>query len=177
MMKGRIRWAVDGLGLTGGERVLEVGPGHGVALDYCAEELPDGLMVGLDRSAKMLAAAAKRNQSHIEAGRIELIEGTPDTVVDELARLGPFDRILALRVRDFLDQPTRTLAPIVPLLAEDAEVHFVFDSPGGADLGEMAARMEARFTEYGLRPGRIEAGSGDKFTAVRVTGLAPGTQK
>ena len=171
-MAGRIRWAVEGLELTGTERVLEVGPGHGVAIDLCAELLPEGQVVGLDRSPKMVEASHKRYRRHIDEGRAQIFEGTPADSVDVLVRLGPFDRIFALRVRSFLDEPEETLAPLVPLLAPGAEVHLVFDSPSGTGLEEMARRAELVMTEFGLEPGPASPESIEGIGAIRVIGRA-----
>ena len=174
MMMDRIRWAVEGLKLTGGERVLEVGPGHGVALGYCARELPEGLVVGLDRSPKMIDASARRNAGFVESGRVELIEGTPATATRRIEVLAPFDRVLALRVRALHDDPEENLRPLLPMLAPGAEIHLVFDSPGGSDLEEIGTRMSTALNGQGLADGGTTHQTGAGFSVVRAVGIAPG---
>ena len=102
-MSERLRKIVDSLGLRGGERVLEIGCGHGVAATYVIERGCE--YVGVDRSAKMVAAAAKRNPGG-------------EFLVAELGSLDlgdrRFDLIFAVRVREFHRDPAqldRYLAP------------------------------------------------------------------
>ncbi|HEY8582099.1 MAG TPA: class I SAM-dependent methyltransferase, partial [Capillimicrobium sp.] len=89
----RIAWAVAQLAPRPGDRVLELGCGHGVALTLIAERLDEGTVTGLDRSPKMIAAAAERNAAAVANGTVRLVCGE---LAD--ADLGdePFDRVLAI---------------------------------------------------------------------------------
>ncbi|MDQ3722625.1 MAG: methyltransferase domain-containing protein [Actinomycetota bacterium] len=72
-MSERLQTIVDGLGLRPGDRVLEIGCGHGVAATMVCEELDGGLLTAIDRSPKMIAAAARRNAAFVETGRAEFL--------------------------------------------------------------------------------------------------------
>ncbi len=57
-----------------GERVLEVGCGHGVLVTALADAVGSGgTVVAVDRSARMAEAVARRNRSAVEAGRVRVI--------------------------------------------------------------------------------------------------------
>jgi cyclopropane fatty-acyl-phospholipid synthase-like methyltransferase len=97
----RIRWTVDLLDPTDGERVLEIGCGPGVGLQACLER-PGVAVVGVDHSALMVAQATKRNRAAVDAGRLTLVHGTVDSVPSALA---PFDKAFSINVIQFVERP------------------------------------------------------------------------
>ena len=126
-MSERLRRIVDDLDVQPGDRVLEIGCGHGVAAGLVCERLDGGRLTAIDRSPKMIAAAARRNAAYVEAGTAEFLVATL-----EAAELGDrrFDKILAVRVGLFHREPARARALAERWLAPGGTLRAVFDPPG-----------------------------------------------
>jgi cyclopropane fatty-acyl-phospholipid synthase-like methyltransferase len=88
----RIAWAVERLDLAPAHRVLELGCGHGVAVSLIAARLAGGTVVAVDRSPRMIEAAARRNAGAIAAGVVRLLRAELAEAPLDGAR---FDRVLA----------------------------------------------------------------------------------
>ena len=125
-MSERLRAIVDGLEIRPGDRVLEIGCGHGVAATMVCERLDGGMLTAIDRSAKMIDAAARRNAAHVEAGRAEFLVATL-----EAADLGErrFELIFAVRVGLFHREPERARELAKRWLAPKGALHAFFDEP------------------------------------------------
>jgi ubiquinone/menaquinone biosynthesis C-methylase UbiE len=120
-------WAiVEQLGIGPGDRVLEIGCGHGVAASFVCELLDGGRLTAIDRSPKMIEAAARRNAAHVDAGTAEFL-------VRELEDLDlgdrRFDRVFAVRVGLFHREPERARRLVEPWLAPGGSVDAFFDPP------------------------------------------------
>jgi len=123
----RLRAIVDELDIQPADRVLEIGCGHGVAATFVCERLDDGHLTAIDRSAKMIEAAAKRNAAYVEAGKAEFLVAK----LEEL-ELGDrrFDKVFAVRVGLFHREPERAHGFVEPWLAPGGKVFTFFDPPG-----------------------------------------------
>ena len=117
-MSERLKRVVDALDVQPGQRVLEIGCGHGVAATYV---IANGAhLTAIDRSAKMIAAARKRNPDG------EFIHTTLED-----ADLGDrrFDTIFACRVGLFHREPDRARELAERWLAPGGTLHVAYDSP------------------------------------------------
>jgi SAM-dependent methyltransferase len=103
----RSRWAVELLELGPEDRLLEIGCGPGVAL--AAAAMLGSSVVGVDRSAVMVAQARRRNRRAIRAGQIELYVAP----VEHLPDLGaPFDKALAVNTVGYWSDPVAGVAAV-----------------------------------------------------------------
>jgi ubiquinone/menaquinone biosynthesis C-methylase UbiE len=124
----RLRRVVEELDVQASDRVLEIGCGHGVAATMMCERLgPDGRLTAIDRSAKMIEAAATRNAAYVDAGLAEfLVMDMEDMDLGERR----FDRAFAVRVGLFHCEPERARALVEAWLVPGGSLLAVFDEPG-----------------------------------------------
>jgi ubiquinone/menaquinone biosynthesis C-methylase UbiE len=122
----RLRRIVDELAVRPGDHVLEIGCGHGVAATLICERLTTGRYTAIDRSPKMIDAAARRNAAFVEAGTAEFLVATLED-----AHLGDrrFDKVLAVRVGLFHREPERAHDLAARWLAPGGTVLAAFDPP------------------------------------------------
>jgi ubiquinone/menaquinone biosynthesis C-methylase UbiE len=123
-MSDRLRAVVEGLDIQPDDRVLEIGCGHGVAATFVCERLVGGHLTGVDRSAKMVEAAARRNAAYVDAGKADFVVAR----LEELD-LGDrrFDKIFAVRVGLFHREPDRARQLAEKWLAPGGALTSVFD--------------------------------------------------
>ena len=125
-MSDRLARIVERLDVREGERVLEIGCGHGVAATLLCER--GARLTAIDRSATMIAAAARRNARWVQEGRAEFL-----VAALEDADLGArrFDAILAVRVGLFHRDPARARALAERWLAPGGRLLADYDQPKG----------------------------------------------
>ena len=128
-MSERLRSVVKRLDVRPGDRVLEIGCGHGVAATLVCERLEGGHLTAVDRSAKMTQAAARRNAAHVEAGRAEFLVADLEALALGARRC---DKIFAGRVGLFHREPERARGIVEGWLAPGGAVFVFFDPPPGA---------------------------------------------
>ena len=125
-MSERLRSVVEQLDLRPDDRVLEIGCGYGVAATLVCERLAGGHLTAIDRSAKMIQAAMRRNAVHIESGRAKFRVGD----LEDLA-LGNrrFDKIFAVRVGLFRREPEHARGIAERWLAPGGAIFVFLDDP------------------------------------------------
>jgi ubiquinone/menaquinone biosynthesis C-methylase UbiE len=122
----RLRSVVEQLDIRPDERVLEIGCGHGVAATLVCERLEEGHLTAVDRSAKMIQAATRRNAAYVKAGRVDfLVASLEDLDLGDRR----FDKIFAVRVGLFHRDPERARRLVERWLAPGGEVFTFFDLP------------------------------------------------
>jgi ubiquinone/menaquinone biosynthesis C-methylase UbiE len=125
MVSERLR-KVDELGVRSGDRVLEIGCGHGVAATMVCERLGGGRLTAVDRSVRMIEAAATRNAVHVAAGRAEFLVGELEALDLGERR---FDLVFAVRVGLFGRKPNRAHALVEPWPAPGGVGRAFYDAP------------------------------------------------
>ena len=151
----RLVWAAGVVAAQPGERVLEVGCGHGVLVALLAERA--GFVLGVDRSPTMVTAAGRRNLAAVEAGRVRL-----QAAALAGADLGPdpFDVVVSFNVRAFHDPREHATWDVVDrVLAPAGRVVVAFSvmTPGAdAAVVDTVGRLA---TDRGLAVAAVHHGA------------------
>jgi cyclopropane fatty-acyl-phospholipid synthase-like methyltransferase len=162
----RQAWAVEQLDVQPRDRVLELGCGHGVAVSLICERLAGGMVVGVDRSPKMTAAATERNAEHVKDGRARIV-----TASLQDADLGDatFDKVLALHFPP-LDRgdAAAVLAKVRDHLARGGALYVVAAPLRADELQAMAEATAARLraNSFAAEPARIADVDGQRMLCV-----------
>lgn len=125
-MSDRIARFVEAMGVRSSDRILEIGCGHGLAATLICGKLGAGSYLGVDRSPKMVAAAAKRNAAFVDAGVARFELATLESFDAGDAR---FDKVLAMRVRLFHERPAEARRLVERWLAPNGELFVEYDEP------------------------------------------------
>jgi len=114
--------ALAALAVNPGDRVLEIGFGHGRTLEQLVAAAPSGLVAGLDHSSEMYEMARRRCAPLLQSGRLELHLGSSQAMPYPDAH---FDRVLAVHTLYFWNNPTEHIR----------EIHRVMKGSGVCVLG------------------------------------------
>ncbi len=173
------KWTVSLLDIQPESRVLEIGFGPGVAIQYASEKASNGLVSGVELSDTMVRAASKRNALTIQAGRIELKQGDVASLSypDE-----SFDKAFAVQVIFFWTRPVDCLKELRRVLKPNGLLAITFRPrdkwPKGQtpppDLGAFYDSNEVvqMFSAAGFRDVRVDiCPAQDKYPGECVLGI------
>ena len=139
------RMALEMLAIESGDRVLDVACGPGNFTGSFGSAAGEGLAVGVDASASMLAVAARENQG----ANVAYVRGDAHALP---FRDAVFDAVCCFAALYLIDEPMRALAELIRVLA-----------PGGR-LALLAS------CQRGPLPLRATNGVSRRLTGVRVFG-------
>jgi SAM-dependent methyltransferase len=144
----RLVWAVDVVDVQPDDHVLEVGCGHGVAVSLVCDRLVGGTVLAIDRSAKMIEMAARRNAVHVAAGRAAFRVAALHEADFGSVR---FDLVLAVHVPVLLrGEPRRELAVVRAHLAPGGRFALPFQPLDPATTEAVARRLAALLAAAGF---------------------------
>lgn len=127
--------AIEMLGVEDGQRIVDIGAGHGRSLREICRASPTGIATGVDDSPKMLAIAARKNAGLIATGRVRLINGSSDALpFDDAA----FDAAMTVNTVYFWSEPRDHFREIARVLRHHGR--FVIGFHAGGDPA-----LEAQF--------------------------------
>jgi SAM-dependent methyltransferase len=153
----RNAWAVSLLDVQRDDRVLEIGFGPGVAIRELARLAGDGYVYGLDHSEVMVRQAARRNAEGVRRGRVDVRLGS----LERLPAFDlPFDKILAVNVVQFCDEPVDLLRELRRVLRSGGRIAIAFQPRGPGATDELATRtgveLAAALRDAGFSEVRVE---------------------
>jgi SAM-dependent methyltransferase len=136
---GRVRWAVEMLAVESSDRILEIGCGHGIAVNAIAGRLQDGRIVAIDRSARAIAQATANNARHIRSRTARLVNVS---LADATIR-GRFDKALAINVNVFWLGPAKELAVLRRVLRPKGRLYLCYEPPSRSALERATVSCQA----------------------------------
>jgi SAM-dependent methyltransferase len=117
------QWVTQQLDVQPDSHILEVGSGPGVTLQALAAWAPAGHVVGLDHSPVMVGQAKRRNRATMRAGRLDVVEGSAESLTFDD---GSFDLVVAIHVLYFWPDAGASLQELRRVLRDGGEVAIGF---------------------------------------------------
>jgi ubiquinone/menaquinone biosynthesis C-methylase UbiE len=140
----RNRRTVDLLEIQPEDRVLEVGYGPGLAIQWAAERAVRGKVVGVDHSELMRRRAARRNDGAVRAGRVELHTAALDALP---AFEGRFDKVFAVNVYGFWPDRLAALARLAAVMKPGGVIALTFQPRSQGATSEDTRRGAAEIQD------------------------------
>ena len=171
------KWTVSLLDIQPNSRVLEVGFGPGVAIEYAAQKAVKGQVMGIDLSETMVRVASHRNAAAITAGIADLKYGKVSSLPypDDT-----FDRVFTIHCIYFWANPIEDLKELYRvlkpngLLAVTIKPKDKWNSPRPPDLFSLyySHEIAQMLSETSFQQVRVENYSQpDRFPGECVLGV------
>lgn len=172
---GRNRWTVELLGLAPGANVLEIGCGPGIGLGAVLTTVADCRVTGLDHSELMIRQAARRHAAALAADRLELWQGT----LESLPRGRPFDAVFSCNVLQFVAQRQVFLAEVRSRLRPGGIFATTYQPRGQCATAEEGRAWIGHFAEdlcaAGFRDVEVREKMFGEMPAFCALAVAPGS--
>src|SRR5262245_12346175 len=136
---------LDSIGLTGDERVLEIGAGTGLFSRAMAERLPRGSLVGIELDERQLAAARSSTSG---LPNVELRRGDVFAPPLDEQEWGCFDLVHARFLLEHLTRPEEALRVMVRAVRPGGRIVLVDDDHETLRLWPEAPRFQRLWQAY-----------------------------
>jgi ubiquinone/menaquinone biosynthesis C-methylase UbiE len=104
-----VNWTISLLNIQPDDRILEIGFGPGVGIEYAAQKASNGHVAGIDASETMVQVACQRNARAIKTGRVNLKQGEVSSLPYEDES---FNKAASIHCIYFWKNPTADLQEI-----------------------------------------------------------------
>ena len=158
-------WAAGVAAPGPADRILEVGCGHGVLVSLLAAQLSTGSVVGIDRSATMIAAATRRNRAEVDRGTVRL-QAAP--LADADLTDAEFDLVASFNVRAFWTPPAPEWDVVTRVLAPDGRVLVAFSLMQAGLLARVEHGVRRLAAERGLTVTEVHRGATTPFPSAAI---------
>jgi ubiquinone/menaquinone biosynthesis C-methylase UbiE len=167
----RNAWAVSLLKVQAADRVLEIGPGPGWALERVAALATSGFVAGVDRSQTMVQVATKRNAAAVREGRVAVQLGSALALPYDTAS---FNKVLAVNTLHHWPDSLSGLREACRMLMPGGVVVIV-EQPRAATsedgLRELTQKLVDQLANAGFRHIRSESKAMRPAASVAVIGV------
>ena len=134
-------------------------------MSLLAGQLSTGYVVGVDRSATMIAAATRRNRAELDRGRVRL---QATTLADADLADSSFDLVASVNVRAFWTPPAPEWDVVARVLAPNGRVLIAFSLMEADLLATIEDGVRRLAGERGLVVTEVHRGATNPFPSAAI---------
>ena len=150
----RIRWAVELMDIQPNDQVLEIGCGPGAGAELICGKLTTGKLFAIDRSESGVDRTKRRNQRHLDAGRLTVRQidlATLRVPVKKLHKVYAFN-VNLFWVRDCADEVALLHERVLP----GGAVYFFYEANRPELIPNIVTKASKALTDGGFRVSLVE---------------------